>query len=99
MVHVLQPLNEEAAEVIVKRVDLLESDAMDPALLKFVAHVTSNRVVIKEWEKGNLEAHSAIPYPDELVPFITKQFALMKAKQADTLGVKLLQYKQPQSKL
>ena len=97
MKHVLQPLNEEAAEVIVKRIDLLESDSIDPTLLKFVAHVTSNRVVLQEWEKGNLEAHSAIPYPDELVAYISKQFALMKERQAHALGVKLMQ--QSRSKL
>ena len=99
MLHVLQPMNEEAAEVIVKRIDLLESDTINDALLRFVAHVSSNRVVIKEWDKGNLEAHSAIPYPDELVPFITKQFALMKTRQAKLLGVKLLQPEGIASKL
>ena len=90
MTHVLQPLNEDAAEVIVKRVDLLEADSIKQCLLRLVAHVCSNRVVLKEWEKGNLEAHSAIPYPDELVPFVEKQFALMKTRQAKLLGVKLM---------
>jgi hypothetical protein len=98
MVHVLQPMNEEAAEVIVKRIDLLESDTINDALLN-LAHVSSNRVVIKEWEKGNLEAHSAIAYPDELVGFITKQFALMKTRQAKLLGVALLQPEGLASKL
>jgi hypothetical protein len=89
MKHVLQPLNEQAADVIVRRIDLLESDAISEYLLKFVAHVAANRVVLQKWEDGELQAHSAIPYPDDVTAFIVKQFARMKRKQAQMLGVKL----------
>jgi hypothetical protein len=98
MKHVLQPLNEQAADVIVKRIDLLESDSMSPQLLLFVAHVTTNRVVLREWDRGSLDVHSAIPYPDELAVFIEKQFAFMKRRQAQLLGVHLRRSK-PKSKL
>ena len=95
MKHVLQPLNEQAAEVIVKRIDLLEADAMSDVLLRFVAHVTTNRVVLRQWELGEVDAHSAIPYPDELVGFIEKQFAYMKQRQAQMLSVPLRLSRQP----
>lgn len=89
MVTVLQPLNEQAAEVIVKRIDLLESDQMSAELLKFVAHVAANRVVLQKWEEGVLEAHSAIPFPDGVTNFIIEQFARMKRKQARMLSVNI----------
>lgn len=89
MVTVLQPLNEQAAEVIVKRIDLLESDQMSAELLKFVAHVAANRVVLQKWEEGVLGAHSAIPFPDGVTNFIIEQFARMKRKQARMLSVNI----------
>jgi hypothetical protein len=93
MKHVLQPLNEQAADVIVKRIDLLQSDHMSQHLLKFVSHVAANRVVINRWEAGDMRAHSVIPYPDEVVGYITRQFAKMKRIQARLLGVQLTRSK------
>lgn len=89
MTTVLQPLNEQAAEVIVKRIDLLESDSMNGELLKFVAHVAANRVVLQKWDEGVLDAHSAIPFPDGVTDFIIQQFARMKRKQAHMLSVNI----------
>jgi hypothetical protein len=47
MKEVLQPLNERAAEIIVKHADLLESSTMEPLLLQLVAHVSAYRVILK----------------------------------------------------
>lgn len=93
MTHVLQPLNEQAAEVIVKRIDLLQSDHMSQHLLKFVSHVAANRVVVSRWGEGDVSAHSVIPYPDEVVGYIRRQFAKMKRIQAQLLGVQLTRSK------
>ena len=95
MRHVLQPLNERAAEVIVNRIDLLESDSISELMLQLVAHVSANRVVLQHWADGDLNAWSAIPYPDKLPEYVTRQFSVMKQSQAALLGVKL----QPKSKL
>eukprot|EP00892_Ulva_mutabilis_P011957 jgi/Ulvmu1/9133/UM005_0231.1 len=89
MTSVLQPLNEQAADVIVQRIDLLESDSMSEHLLKFVAHVAANRVVLQKWDKGVLDAHSAIPFPDGVTDFIVQQFSRMKRKQARMLNVNI----------
>ena len=93
MTHVLQPLNEQAADVIVKRIDLLQSDHMSQHLLNFVSHVAANRVVISRWKEGDVSAHSVIPYPDDVVGYITRQFAKMKRIQAQLLGVQLTRSK------
>jgi hypothetical protein len=47
MTAVLQPLNEKAADIIVKHADLLQSAEMEPLLLQLVAHVFAYRVIIK----------------------------------------------------
>jgi hypothetical protein len=44
---VLQPLNEKAAEIVVKHADLLQSSRMEPLLLQLVAHVMAYRVILK----------------------------------------------------
>jgi hypothetical protein len=67
----------------------LAADAISDHLLMFVAHVTANRVVLQRWEQGELDAHSAIPFPDQIADFIVKQFAKMKRKQAQMLGIQL----------
>ena len=47
MKEVLQPLNEKAADIIVKHADLLQSAEMEPLLLQLVAHVFAYRVILK----------------------------------------------------
>ena len=47
MKTVLQPLNEKAAEIVVKHADLLQSSRMEPLLLHLVAHVMAYRVILK----------------------------------------------------
>lgn len=49
MKEVLQPLNEKAAEIIVRHADLLQSAQMEPLLLQLVAHVSAYRVILKRW--------------------------------------------------
>jgi hypothetical protein len=47
MKEVLQPLNEKAADIIVRHADLLQSAQMEPLLLQLVAHVSAYRVILK----------------------------------------------------
>ncbi len=49
MKEVLQPLNEKAADIIVRHADLLQSARMEPLLLQLVAHVSAYRVILKRW--------------------------------------------------
>ena len=46
MREVLQPLNEKAAEIVVKHADMLQSNRMEPLLLRLVAHVSAYRVIL-----------------------------------------------------
>ncbi len=49
MKEVLQPLNEKAADIIVRHADLLQSAQMEPLLLQLVAHVSAYRVILKRY--------------------------------------------------
>ncbi|CAL8467388.1 g6925 [Coccomyxa elongata] len=88
MKEVLQPLNEKAADIIVRHADLLQSARMEPLLLQLVAHVSAYRVILKRWEAGDLDEWSAITYPDKLHEYVTEEFRRIKKRQADLLGIK-----------
>ncbi|GAX73465.1 hypothetical protein CEUSTIGMA_g917.t1 [Chlamydomonas eustigma] len=86
MSKVLQPLNERAAQIATDNVDLLEGSTIEPLLLQLVAHVYANRVILERWSQGDFKSFSVISYPNAIVSFVQKEFALMKKKQADLLG-------------
>lgn len=47
--EVLQPLNEKAADIIINRLNLVESANLDPVLLELVSHTYSLRVLLKRY--------------------------------------------------
>mmetsp|Transcript_50560 Transcript_50560/g.94191 ORF Transcript_50560/g.94191 Transcript_50560/m.94191 type:complete len:89 (-) Transcript_50560:283-549(-) len=70
-----------------ERADLLETSVIEPLLQQLVAHVSVMRVILKQWEKGNLTASSAVSYPDELHTLIQQQYLRVKRRQATLLGM------------
>ncbi|KAK9824987.1 hypothetical protein WJX81_003806 [Elliptochloris bilobata] len=88
MRDVLQPLNEKAAEIVVKHADMLQSNRMEPLLLQLVAHVSAYRVILARWAEGEVNEWSAISYPDALHAYAESEFEKMKQLQADLLGIK-----------
>lgn len=56
MTKVLQPLNERAAVIITDNIDLIEGSAIEPLLLRLVAHVYANRVILERWVHHRLLA-------------------------------------------
>jgi len=88
MKEVLQPLNEKAVDAIVNHIDLLESNHVEPLLLKLVAYVNTTKVLMSRWEGGNYSEWSAISYPDELLQYVQLEFKKIKERQAALLGIK-----------
>lgn len=87
MREVLQPLNEQACSVVYAHADLLDSTTISPTLLRFIAHVAANRVMMREWDRGNLGAFSTIAFPEELLGMANAEFKRLKALQARLLGI------------
>lgn len=84
---VLMPLNQKAADVIINNLNLLESATIPASMLQFVAHVSSLKVVIQQWDQGYLGERSQIPYPDDLMELVSADFKRIKKKQQDLLGM------------
>jgi hypothetical protein len=40
------------------------------------------------WQEGDLNTASAISYPDRLLAFVQREFAVLKRRQAQLLGLK-----------
>eukprot|EP00940_MAST-03C_sp_MAST-3C-sp2_P001135 g1135.t1 len=88
MREVFMPLNERAAKLIAEHADLLEGDSFEPLLLQLVAHVGALRVMIKQWDQGNLSTVStSIGYPDAIHSWANRAFGMLKRKQARYLGI------------
>ncbi|KAF5842053.1 hypothetical protein DUNSADRAFT_9622 [Dunaliella salina] len=88
MVHVLQPLNEKASDIIINGFSLLEGSSINPQLLQLVAHTSAYRVLLERWKNGDHQRFaSAISYPDRLEEWVRKEFARLKRTQAELLGV------------
>ncbi|KAI8466963.1 MAG: hypothetical protein J3K34DRAFT_432029 [Monoraphidium minutum] len=83
---VLQPLNEQAAVIVSDHIDMLDNPRMVPELLQLVAHVSTMRVVLQRWQRGDYAAASAITYPDKLLGHCEAEFNRVKARQAQLLG-------------
>ena len=63
MRDVLQPLNEKAAEIVVKHADMLQSDRMEPLLLQLVAHVSAYRVILARRARRSQSSCEARAHP------------------------------------
>lgn len=88
VVTVLQPLNEKGAKTIINNLNLLESPTIvPPCVLQFVAHVSSLRVVIEHWKKGNISEWSVVSYPNDLLDVISEDFRRIAKKQQALLGI------------
>lgn len=94
VITVLQPLNEKAAETIINNLNLLETPQarkneaiVPPCVLQFVAHVSSLRVVIEQWRKGNVGEWSVVSYPNDLLDVISEDFRRITRKQQELLGI------------
>lgn len=88
MEKVLQPLNEKAASIIAKHIDLLDAQQVVPELLQLIAHVSTMRVIIHRWQDGDYSSWSVISYPDKLQEYVLREFARIKMHQARLLGFK-----------
>jgi len=88
--EVFMPLNLQAAKIIMTRADLLESLTIEPGLQQLVAHVSALKVIIKQWDDGDLAAMSIVSYPDDLLMMIHQQYIRIKRRQAALLGMNSL---------
>lgn len=43
--------------------------------------------MLKEWGRGNVEAFSQIPFPDDLIDYAREELGRVKALQAQLLGI------------
>lgn len=66
MKTVLQPLNERASELIMTHADLLDSPELWLLMLQLVAHSSALKVILAQWEEGDLSNFSVLTYPDKL---------------------------------
>jgi hypothetical protein len=87
MTTVFMPINMRIYELILSKSDLLIEPHMPSCLITLCAHVTSYKVVLEKWEKGDFTEHTAlVGFPRELHDYTKVSFDLLKSEQAKLLG-------------
>jgi hypothetical protein len=87
MKEVFMPLNLIMYKAILEHADLLEYGQMPKCMLKLIAHVSTYKAVLAQWENDEFSEHVApVPYPgEELRVHVTKIFELLKERQEKLL--------------
>eukprot|EP00746_Dinoflagellata_sp_MGD_P129864 gnl/MRDRNA2_/MRDRNA2_63926_c0_seq1.p1 gnl/MRDRNA2_/MRDRNA2_63926_c0~~gnl/MRDRNA2_/MRDRNA2_63926_c0_seq1.p1 ORF type:complete len:271 (+),score=69.22 gnl/MRDRNA2_/MRDRNA2_63926_c0_seq1:147-959(+) len=86
-IEVLQPLNERALEILIKRADLMDTTAVPPIFRQFAAHVLAFRTVVARWNSGDFsQRRCPIRYPEAFGPYVAYEFRRLKMKQAQQLN-------------
>jgi hypothetical protein len=88
MREVFMPLNRRIAEVIHSKADLLEEEEMPQCLLDVCAHVASYEPVLKRWDDGDVEQHTALNlFPRrDLTAYAEQSFHRLKTEQSRLLA-------------
>lgn len=89
MKEVLQPLNEKAADIIVRHADLLQSAQMEPLLLQLVAHVSAYRVILKRYAASMSsladDTKSSVHWPVSGIESFWQSFASLRGTKYETI--------------
>jgi len=88
MREVFMPLNRQIASVIHSKADLLDEEEMPQCLLDVCAHVASYEPVLKRWEEGDVEQHTALnAFPRrDLSAYASASFLRLKHEQSRLLA-------------
>mmetsp|Transcript_22013 Transcript_22013/g.48097 ORF Transcript_22013/g.48097 Transcript_22013/m.48097 type:complete len:269 (-) Transcript_22013:182-988(-) len=85
--EVLQPLNERALEVLIRRADLMDTTSVPVVFRQFAAHVLAFRTLMAQWKSGDYsQTRCSVTYPENFAPFVAAEFRRLKLRQADQLN-------------
>lgn len=84
---VLQPLNERALEILIRRADLTDNTAMPVVFGQLAAHVLAFRTLITRWKAGKFDrVRCSVSYPEGFGDYVDQEFCRLKLRQAKQLN-------------
>lgn len=85
--EVLQPLNEQAFEILVRRADLMDTTSVPAVFRQFQAHVLAFRTLLVQWHaKDFSQLHCSVTYPEAFSVYVGEEFRRLKLRQASQLN-------------
>jgi hypothetical protein len=82
MTTIFMPLNDIREKIIIEKASLIVEEQMPACLLDFVTHVVGYKAVLAKWSEGDYsERRSTIGWPPEFDRYVTRSYAVLKAKQ------------------
>lgn len=88
MTHVFEPFNAETEKLILKNIDLLESDSIPQAFIDALAHIAAYKAVLANWKHGNFSSHVSVNnWPSKaLLAIVEPEYLRLRALQKTLLG-------------
>tara|TARA_R110001583_G_scaffold190659_1_gene355070 strand:- start:1007 stop:1570 length:564 start_codon:yes stop_codon:yes gene_type:complete len=88
MKTVFEPMNAATEEVILKNIDLLESDDIPNAFVDALAHIAAYKAVLNAWEREDYSEYASVnnwPY-QELLAVVEPEIKKLRKQQKKLLG-------------
>jgi len=85
--EVLQPLNEQALDILIKRADLMDTTTVPNVFRQFAAHVLAFRILLVKWNAGDFsQTRCCVTYPEAFSVYVGEEFRRLKLRQAEQLN-------------
>lgn len=89
MINVFEPLNAEAESLLLKNIDLLESDDVPQSFIDALAHIATYKAVMANWEKSDFKTHLSVnSWPSrELMSTVRPEYVKLRARQRKLMNL------------
>eukprot|EP00933_Yihiella_yeosuensis_P036888 TRINITY_DN30707_c0_g1_i1.p1 TRINITY_DN30707_c0_g1~~TRINITY_DN30707_c0_g1_i1.p1 ORF type:complete len:318 (+),score=54.74 TRINITY_DN30707_c0_g1_i1:107-1060(+) len=85
--EVLQPFNERALEILIRRADLMDTTSVPVVFRQFEAHALCFRTLLARWKTGDFtQVSCAVKYPEGLAAYVGEEYKRLKLRQAAQLN-------------
>lgn len=89
MENVFEPFNAETEKLILKNIDLLESDQIPKSFISALAHIAAYKAVLYNWHQSDFSNHISVNnWPSrELLATVKPEYEKLRALQRKLLGM------------
>ncbi len=89
MINVFEPYNAETEKLILKNIDLLDSNEIPKAFIDALAHIAAYKAVLADWKAGDFSNHVSVnKWPTiSLLLAVEPEYKRLRALQRKLMGI------------
>lgn len=89
MANVFEPYNSATEEMILKNMDLLESDQIPKSFIDALAHIAAYKAVLSNWQRSDFSTHLSVNnWPsNELLATVKPEYEKLRALQRKLMSI------------